>query len=156
MLITKELFASRMRRTAALLVCLILAAIAILLGGGQGFVVAAGLVLLAVLFKIGAELSGGQQRLEAATSALRSLEPDIREAEIVLADLTNRLDEVVARVAQVEKSQRELDDQIDRLIDSLSPARRHRLFSGDEPPDLSLRSSTEAMLRRFREGGDGP
>ena len=163
MVITKTLFATRTRRMVAPLLCLILAATAILVGGDLGMVVAAGLVLLAVLAKAAAELSGRESRLEsrarsarrdidAVTTSVGSLEASARAAEAGRDALADRLDEAMATIARIEKGHQELDDRMGGIIDALQPVRRHRLPTGDAVPDLSLRSSTGAMLRRFRDG----
>lgn len=163
MVITKTLFATRTRRVVAPLLCLILAVTAILVGDGLGMVVAAGLVLLAVLAKVAAELSGRETRLEsrarsarrdidAGTTSLGSLEASAKAAEAGRDALAARLDEAMATIARIEKRQQELDDRMGGVIDALQPVRRHRLLTGDAVPDLSLQSSIEPMLRRFREG----
>ncbi len=165
MLITRTLFATRARRVAVPLLCLILAATAIVVGSGLGVVVAVGFAILAGLVKVAAELSSRERRLEsrirsarrdldAAIKALRSAETDVHDADAGLDALATRVDALLARAARIEERQQELDDRMSSAIEALQPVRRYRLVSGDDMADLSLRSSTGTLLRRFRnEGG---
>ena len=166
MLIYKVLFATRIGRMLPPLLCVVLAAAAWVLGGRLGVAMSLGLVLLAVLYKVAAELAGRLTRLEArrraaqrdteaAMASMRSLKRRMRATESKLDELTTELQAAGAntatRVVGLEESHQKLVDQVDRVVEGLQPIRRHRLFAGEMMPDLSLESSTEMLSRRLRQ-----
>ena len=165
MLISKVLFSTRVRRALLPGLCLLLASIAMALGDRHGLVLALAIVLVAVLSKVTAELSGRLSRLGSRWLAARQ---DIDETMATLQSQADRLAaaeskldalnaEFEAAEAHVEAQHQKLVDevgriagQLDGVVEGLQPIRRHRLFETEPMPDLSLRPSTEMLLRRFR------
>lgn len=162
MTISRVLFATRARRIIAPLLSLVAAALAVVGGDGPDLILAAAFLLVAVLFKVTAELSGRTIRFE---SRVRSLRRDIeamraptselgnrlREAEANISASTTRFDAAMSAIAELEKRQSDLDRRLGRVVEALQPIRRHRLETEEDVPDLTLRSSTVTMLRRFRQ-----
>ncbi len=164
MLISKVLFTTRIGRMLLPIICLALAAAALAMGDRLGVLVALGFVLLAVVSKMAAELSGRLTRLEsrrraaqrtagAAMASARSMARRINATESRLDSLAIELQVASAsaaeRVVRLEEGHQTLVDQVGRVVDGLQPMRRHRLFEGETLPDLSLRSSTEMLSRGF-------
>lgn len=162
MMISRTLFATRRGRMIGPLLCLVAAALAIVVADGAKLILASGFLLLAVLFRVSAELSGRHGRLK---SHIACLEVDLeaitaltgpqgerfRDLEASVADSTTRLDSSFLAIAELEERQEELDGRLSRIVEVLQPIKRYRLEASEDTPDLTLRTSTRELLRRWRQ-----
>lgn len=166
MVISRALFRTRVRRVILPAASILLAGAAMLVGGWLGLIVAGGLLLAAVSFKVAAELAGSLRR---RSVEVRALERELQSARADFAALASRMEAVesqlrasgttlaelkTASVTSQEalvRRNKELGERIDRVLEALQPIRRHRVMESDAMPDLSLQASTDLLLRRFSD-----